>query len=193
MIRTILLVAFVCSTFAASAIAQGYSGMEKRSVKSLSASDIKQLESGKGWGFALPAELNSYPGPAHILELKSQLSLTRQQAGGIERLFRLVKERAIPLGKEYVRLERKLDVAFAEKTIDKKVLEQLLNKIGSVRARLRFVHLEAHLNARKLLSKDQIVKYDKLRGYSVKTDPCENVPKGHDPELWRMHNNCKTR
>jgi len=32
--------------------------------------------------------------------------------------------------------------------------------------------------------------YNELRGYSS-DDPCENVPEGHDPEMWKRHNNCE--
>ena len=27
-----------------------------------------------------------------------------------------------------------------------------------------------------------------LRGYAG--DPCDTVPAGHDPDMWRMHNGC---
>ncbi len=42
-----------------------YVGEVKREIKSLSESDIEELENGKGWGFAKAAELNGVPGPIH--------------------------------------------------------------------------------------------------------------------------------
>lgn len=42
----------------------------------------------------------------------------------------------------------------------------------------------------KVLNKDQIRKYNEIRGYTESQDPCENIPEGHDPEKWKMHNNC---
>lgn len=43
-------------------ISRPYAGMQTREVKSLSAQDIMDLREGRGWGLALPAELNGRPG-----------------------------------------------------------------------------------------------------------------------------------
>ena len=61
--------------------------------------------------------------------------------------------------------------------------------IGETRAALRYVHLSAHLEMKKILTTDQINQYNHLRGYAS-DDPCANVPDGHDPDMWRKHNNC---
>jgi hypothetical protein len=49
-----------------------YAGEEKREIKSLSATDIEELQNGKGWGLAKAAELNGIPGPVHLLEMKEE-------------------------------------------------------------------------------------------------------------------------
>jgi len=46
-----------------------YAGMQTRSIKALSDQQIADLKAGRGMGLALPAELNGYPGPIHVLEL----------------------------------------------------------------------------------------------------------------------------
>ena len=56
-----------------------YAGQEARSIKALSADEIEGLLAGKGMGFAKAAELNGYPGPAHVLELAQQLRLSDEQ------------------------------------------------------------------------------------------------------------------
>jgi len=38
------------------------------------------------------------------------------------------------------------------------------------------------------LSTDQIDNYAVLRGYA--SDPCSNVPDGHDATMWKRHNGC---
>lgn len=53
-----------------------YAGEEAREIKALSPSDIDGLIAGRGMGYAMAAELNGYPGPAHVLELAEQLELT---------------------------------------------------------------------------------------------------------------------
>jgi hypothetical protein len=56
-------------------------------------------------------------------------------------------------------------------------------------AELRFIHLTRHLETPPLLTSDQIARYNDLRGYGA-DDPCTNIPEGHDPAMWRRHNNC---
>ena len=72
-------VAIVLSFVASVAFAQSpYVGMQTRSIKALSDQQIADLKAGRGMGLALPAELNGYPGPAHVLELADQLGLFRR-------------------------------------------------------------------------------------------------------------------
>jgi hypothetical protein len=194
-----MLRSFVALTFALSLIAfsgtaanaqiQQYAGQQDREIKSLSADDIAELKAGKGWGLAKPAELNGYPGPSHVLELKEKLGLTPGQEAGIKGLFDEMKAAAVPLGLKLIDLERDLDELYISKTVNSKNLEELLLKIGEVRSRLRFAHLSAHLKTVEILSKEQVAKYNELRGYG-KTDPCKNVPEGHDPAMWKKHNGC---
>src|SRR5262249_1929289 len=46
-----------------------YAGQQSRSIKALSEDDIAALLKGAGIGLAKAAELNGYPGPAHVLAL----------------------------------------------------------------------------------------------------------------------------
>ncbi len=50
-----------------------YTGMQQREIKALSAETVSGYLAGHGMGFAMVAELNSYPGPKHVLELAEQL------------------------------------------------------------------------------------------------------------------------
>src|SRR5574342_793837 len=64
-----------------------YAGMEDREIKALSPEQLQQLRDGEGMGLALPAELNHYPGPRHVLALAEELGLSvkqRDQITGIE-------------------------------------------------------------------------------------------------------------
>ncbi|MEP6837110.1 MAG: hypothetical protein ABJA75_03590 [Bradyrhizobium sp.] len=53
-----------------------YAGMQDRPVKALSEQQVADLKAGRGMGLALPAELNGYPGPSHLLELADRLNLS---------------------------------------------------------------------------------------------------------------------
>jgi hypothetical protein len=65
-----------------------YASQESREIKSLSPQEASDLLAGKGMGFAKAAELNGYPGPAHVLELAAQLQLTPEQKTRTETLFK---------------------------------------------------------------------------------------------------------
>ena len=166
-----------------------YAGEEKREIKSLSAIDIEELQNGKGWGLAKAAELNGVPGPVHLLEMKDEIDLSAKQIRAIENLYKKMKQEAIPLGLELIELERELNDHFASQTITDELLRQILQRIAQVHGQLRYVHLSAHLRTPDILKAEQINLYNKLRGY-LSDDPCQNIPKGHDPEMWKKHHNC---
>jgi Spy/CpxP family protein refolding chaperone len=166
-----------------------YIGQETRDIKSLSNEDINALRTGAGWGLAKAAELNGLPGPRHILDMKKEINLTTEQERMVRGLFNEMNKNAIELGNKYIEYEKELNNRFAERNIDENALDELLGKISEIYKSLRYTHLSAHLKASKILTEDQIKKYNRLRGYSS-DDPCINTPQGHDPVMWRKHNNC---
>ena len=166
-----------------------YIGQERRSIKSLSDDDIRELTTGAGWGLAKAAELNGLPGPKHVLEMKNEINLTAEQEEEMKALYEEMNEKAIVLGRQLIAQEKELDDRFAQGDIDESTLEELLTGISATYAALRYTHLSAHLRAPDILSDEQIRRYNELRGYSSK-DPCAHIPEGHDPVMWRKHNNC---
>lgn len=142
-----------------------YSGEERREIKALSGSDIAGLLSGKGMGYAKAAELNGYPGPAHVLELAEELSLTADQRAESRAIFERMDMAAKDLGAEIVAAERTLDQAFEDKEIDESSLSKLVKRIGDFETSLRAIHLKAHLQQTEILDNRQIMKYMTLRGY----------------------------
>lgn len=166
-----------------------YAGQEKRDIKSLSPSDIKELRRGGGWGLAKSAELNGVPGPSHVLELKDQLSLTEDQGVAIGKIYNKMKEQAIKQGERLISHEQDLETLFRSGPVSSQALRSSLSKIEKARMELRYTHLATHLKMPEILSEDQIRTYNQLRGYSD-PDPCSNPPKGHNAEMWRKHNGC---
>jgi hypothetical protein len=142
-----------------------YEGEELRSIKSLTSQEIKSLQSGGGMGFAKLAELNHYPGPKHVLELADDLDLTTSQVAETNALFEEMQLNAVGLGKELLEAEMALDQDFSKGAVSAETLEGALLRIGEIRAQLRYVHLEAHIRQQRLLTTDQISKYDESRGY----------------------------
>ena len=121
--------------------------------------------------------------------MKKEIELTAEQERTVVALYNDMNKEAIALGYKLIEYERELNNRFAERNIDDKVLDQLLTKISETSKSLRYTHLSAHLRTPSILTEAQIKKYNKLRGYSS-NDPCANIPEGHDPVMWRKHNNC---
>lgn len=164
-----------------------YAGEETREVKSLSPEDVRQLRGGAGWGLAKAAELNGYPGPIHLLELKAELGLSPQQIAAISAIYEAMRSDAIRLGEELIRREEGLESRFRRRTIDEAALREALDGIAAARRDLRFVHLSAHLKIMPHLTEQQVAAYWTLRGYGT-PDLCAQPPAGHDPAMWRKHN-----
>ncbi len=167
---------------------QPYKSFEARDITSLSDQDIAALQDGSGWGLALPAELNGYPGPAHVLELSDELDLSDDQKQHVTSIFEEMRADAITKGEALIVAEYKLDQGFKSGDLDETSLKQLIDDAEAARADLRFVHLSRHLMTLEFLDDEQVTAYAVLRGYA--TDPCTSVPEGHDATMWRRHNGC---
>jgi hypothetical protein len=102
--------------------ASPYAGWEHRPVKALSKEQIADLRAGRGMGLALPAELNGYPGPVHVLELGDQLRLTNQRIR-VQELHAATKAEAIPLGERLMTQEADLDRQFAIQSVMPAILQ----------------------------------------------------------------------
>ena len=143
-----------------------YSGQQNREIKALSETEITGYLEGRGMGFAKAAELNGYPGPAHVLELADGLVLTPKQRARAQALKDSMKN-AASLGARLVDTERRLDTLFVRGEATDQGITWLVEKIGQLQAEIRLVHLRAHLLMRDVLTADQISKYKQARGYAV--------------------------
>jgi hypothetical protein len=150
-----------------------YAGQQGLSIKALSDDDIAALRKGEGMGMAKAAELNGYPGPAHVLQLAAQLGLTEAQRRDVQAIFDRMSAAAKPLGMELIERESALDQLFATHDISPDQLAAATAAIGEVQGRLRAVHLAAHLETRALLNPDQIDHYQRLRGYGGSQAPAQ--------------------
>jgi LTXXQ motif family protein len=170
--RTFLLVlaAGVLAT-AALAAEMPYARQQARTIKALSDDDIAALRKGEGMGMAKAAELNGYPGPAHVLTLAAQLGLTKNQQRDVTAIFERMSAAAKPLGAELIAREEVLDQLFVKGEITPERLAAETAAIGTLQGRLRSVHLAAHLETRALLNPDQIARYQQLRGYGEPAEP----------------------
>jgi len=168
--RRCLLVALATCILALPSIAakmptNPYTGQQTRSIKALSDEDIDALRKGEGMGLAKAAELNGYPGPAHVRTFAKQLRLSDEQLAQITAIFDRMSAAAKSLGAEMIDREQALDQLFVKGEITPERLATETIAIGELNGRLRAVHLAAHLETRALLQPDQLALYRQLRGY----------------------------
>lgn len=154
---------------------QPYTGLEQREIRALSPEKVEDLLAGRGSGYALAAELNHYPGPTHVLEMRDLLDLSADQADAVSAIKAAMSSEAVRLGTQLVDLEQELDAAFRSATISPDGLSTLLTQISTVDGQPRNTHLQAHLQMVEILSSDQVAQYDELRGYGS-----DNSQPSHD-------------
>jgi hypothetical protein len=145
--------------------ASPYADFTDREIKALSGAEIEGLLNGDGLGMALPAELNGYPGPKHVLELGDMLDLSPDQVREVTTIFEEMSTEAKSIGEQIVELERELDRSFADGTITEERLDERVAAIAETRGMLRAVHLRAHLRVRAMLTESQRQHYERARGY----------------------------
>lgn len=142
-----------------------YAGLEQRQVKALSAAQIDDLRAGRGSSFALPAELNGYPGPSHALELAERIGLTDMQRQKATEALAAMKADAVRLGEELIMAEAELDRLFRDQRAATHSVAAATEKAARIQGRLRAAHLDAHLAMKSLLTTAQVEAYDQARGY----------------------------
>jgi Spy/CpxP family protein refolding chaperone len=144
--------------------------------KALSTQEVDDLLNARGLALAKAAELNGYPGPAHVLDTTSDLRLTPQQIRTITEINDRMRLAARPLGEQIVARERELDTLFVTARISEAEIAARTGEIGNLFGRLRSVHLRSHLETTAILDAGQIARYNELRGYGSSSSP-----EGHDP------------
>ena len=161
---TSILAALILASTAAFAQSP-YAGMQTRPIKALSEQQVADLKAGRGMGLALAAELNGYPGPAHLLELADKLDLSAEQRSKLQELFATMKQEALPIGAKLLEQEAELDREFVSHTITPESLKSSTAAIAATQGILRETHLKYHLSTAALVTQSQMQRYSDLRGY----------------------------
>jgi hypothetical protein len=120
---------------------------------------------GKGMALALPAELNGYPGPAHVLELAGPLGLSDDQQRATLALFEQMQAEAKALGEQVITEERALDRLFRDQRADSASVREATARAAGKQGELRAAHLDYHLLMMAVLTPRQVARYMELRGY----------------------------
>lgn len=145
-------------------------------VRGLSAQEVDDLLNGRGAGYARTAELNSYPGPRHLLDLTEALLLSQSQVEALNKIFEEMQTEAQRLGTQIIEAEGLLSASFADRQISDETLAGQILDLADLYGQLRVVHLQAHLQSRALLTDNQVTHYNELRGYDQTANNYESDP-----------------
>ncbi len=175
-VRTIVLLGSLIGCLAVAVADESpYVGYQEREIKALSAEEVDSLRAGRGMGFALAAELNTYPGPKHVLEMTEQLALDSKQLAKTHRIYESMHDDAVRLGEKVIAAERALDGLFTSGEANDKNLAGAVGRVAELRGRLRLAHLKAHLAMVRILTPEQIRAYNHGRGYAGNPAACPHA------------------
>jgi hypothetical protein len=183
--RTAILIMLVM-LLAPAAVAQNsltspYRQQAASGLRGLNEAEIGELRAGTGMGLARAAELNSYPGPRHVLDAVTagEFPMTLEQTQRIQQIFDQMKRDAQRIGAQILEEEERLEVAFRSATITEPDLNSRVARIAGLQGELRSVHLAAHVATRAVLSETQVARYNELRGYGTGQPADHRRRQGH--------------
>ena len=121
------------------------------------------VREGYAFGMAFAADRNGYPGPRHILELKTELRLTADQEAKVTELMHAMLGESHPKGVRLLEAERRLERLYADGVADEASVRAAVAEVERARSELRLVHLLIHLRTRDLLTREQREAYHKIQ------------------------------
>jgi hypothetical protein len=130
--------------------------------------DKDQLLKGEATGQTLVAEISGFPAPQKIISYKDQLGLSKDQLRKINEILTNLPISAIVKGQDVVEAEEGLKKLFESGDMNEKTLRANLERIGKMRAELRFMHLQVYVKEKQILSVKQWERLKELQASEVK-------------------------
>jgi len=124
--------------------------------------DRAELLDGKPAGETAYAVFVGYPTRERLLEFKEQLGLTRDQ---LRKMDAITRDEPVALkvkGEEIVEAEDALLKLMQTGTANERTVRTHVEKIGKLRADLRFMQLQVFLRLKALLTPNQAERYKEL-------------------------------
>jgi predicted outer membrane protein len=145
-----------------------YRQQADKGLRGLDEKEIADLKAGAGMRLARAAELNSYPGPRHVLDAieAGKLTASPEQRERVQEVFKGMNRDAVRVGAQILDEEQRLETGFRTATMTESDLHSRVARIAALQGELRTIHLAAHLMTRAILSESQIARYNELRGYT---------------------------
>jgi len=167
-------------------------GLEDTPLKSLSKNHMSILEKGIALELTITSEINGFDEENYLLQMQDKISLVGKQQTNTNSEIDGIQNNAIKLGTELIYLEKQLNNAFSNKSINEMKLDQYISEIMNIRAKLRLVHLSTQLQVPNILKQEEVILYSSLRAYDTSyKNPCLMTPQGQDIQTWKKYNGCK--
>ena len=131
-------------------------------------SDREELMKGDAQAYIALAERNKFPSPEKILSLKDQLALTKDQVRKIDEMMKNHPVAVTVKGQDIIEAEEDLNRLFETGNINEKMLRSKLERIGKLRAELRFSHLQIYLKVKQILSTNQWMRLKEMESGEIK-------------------------
>jgi hypothetical protein len=113
-------------------------------------------------GMALVAEVNHYPEPQKVMDLKRELGLTTVQASAIDKINIELHRKMKEMGGMIIKNEKALDDLFRTKKVNDGTLIFYANRYGLYQGELRNSILQACVKVQDILNPEQCKKYNQL-------------------------------
>ncbi len=133
-------------------------------VRTLSYQQYQSYLKGEaGEDLARVAELNHYPLPDKVLKYKAELDLSPIQIKKITEANDYLRRRRLQIGGSVIDTEKKLDSLFKHNKVQDGNVIFYTNRYGLYQGELKNAMLQACLSTQKLLSQQQISKFEALQ------------------------------
>lgn len=137
--------------------------VSKSPLKHLTTEQYSAFQQGTDvWGMGRVAELNHFPSPQKVIELKSKLSLNKQQESDLQDIVTKLNFKVKEMGAFMIKNERMLDSLFRLGKVNDGQLIYYTNRYGLYEGELRNAILQSHLKTKKILKPAQLRKYERL-------------------------------
>ena len=98
------------------------------------------------------------------LEFREELNLSEQQVSELESIISSLKKAQIRLEADIRIAEVELDELLREEEVDLSKVRSKLEEIAKLQAELKFLHIKADRDAKKVLTEGQLKKFRSLKG-----------------------------
>lgn len=131
-------------------------------LSTVSPAEVAALMEGRETGLAQLAEVHLWPSPVTVLAHADALQLAPDQVAAARKIEAEFETEARVVGRAWLAVEVELEEAFRSGRASKGKVHALAMRSGELRAELRSMQLNAHIQMRPYLTRDQLDIYSRL-------------------------------